>query len=463
MPEDLPLSPSQKLLLSKACKKLGCSGLSFILRLGMLSLEELRKIPDLCLNFEIHSSFFAKAPLPFWQNHQALPILGARDRIQIACLEPHDSVLQREIKALDPDQTYEFLYAEPSLLFKLLGLSRVEGICLDDLLQIAFAVEASDIHLHPQKEGFEILFRVDGQLKSFLAGESEAWPSLCNRLKIKAKLDITETRLPQSGHFEDRVSGHLLDCRVSTHPTLFGEAIVMRLLDKSKTLKPLKELGFHPLQQEALEFFCRLSEGILILCGPTGSGKTTTLYSLLQQMDRSYRNIVTLEEPVEYHLPGIRQTEIQEGGMSFAQGVRSLLRQDPDVILIGEIRDEETAQMAFRAALTGHLVLTTLHTGTAAGVPERLKDLGVEPHLICEYLRGVVCQRLARHVCTRCQFKGCSFCYGEGFQGRSVIAEVWVYHAEENKPYVPLSFKEHGLYKLKKGEITQEEINRLFL
>ncbi len=221
-----------------------------------------------------------------------------------------------------------------------------------------------------------------------------------------------------------------VDFRVSSHPTVYGESIVLRILDKQHSIRSLEHLGFNPEQVASLIQQIKQPQGLFIITGPTGSGKTTTLYSILQYLNSSSRNIMTLEQPVEYRLPMIRQSEIREmSKTTFADGVRSLLRQDPDIIFIGEVRDEDTAQMALRAAMTGHLVFTTLHTNDSASVISRLRDLGLKPGMVADYLVASVSQRLLRLLCANCGGDGCQDCHHTGFKGRQAVGEILVFNA----------------------------------
>ncbi len=309
--------------------------------------------------------------------------------------------------------------------------------------------EASDIHFEPEGHFLRIRYRIDGQMWQARTLHRDYWSAILVRIKIMSGMNIAETRAPQDGRITFNVSGRDIDFRVATQPTLYGENIVLRLLDKQKSLVPLEALGYSPHNQELLLRLIKRPEGIIVVTGPTGSGKTTTLYSVLNYINNIDTNIMTLEDPVEYQLPLIRQTNIREGVMEFAQGVKSLLRQDPDVIFIGEVRDEETAVMTVRAALTGHQVYTTLHTNDALGVIPRLIDIGVPPTLLSGALIGMVAQRLARKLCADCKepyvasadeckllglvtdapptlhrAKGCIKCKGRGYRGRVAIAEV---------------------------------------
>jgi len=310
---------------------------------------------------------------------------------------------------------------------------------------------ASDLHFEPDESNLRIRYRVDGVLREASIQSKSIHASVVSRVKIMAQLDIAERRLPQDGRARIEISGKEYDLRVSTFPTIHGENVVLRVLDKTTALLGTGDLGLAPEPLEELSRMIERPNGIVLVTGPTGSGKTTTLYSCINKINTVDRNIVTLEDPVEYHLPSIRQTQVDpDVGLSFARGLRALLRQDPDVIMVGEIRDGETAEIAVRSALTGHLVLSTLHTNDAAGALPRLLDMKIEPFLLSSAMLGVVAQRLVRRVCEKCRKKsappaetlaelgaaavqgefvvgaGCMACGQTGYRGRLGIFELLV-------------------------------------
>lgn len=275
---------------------------------------------------------------------------------------------------------------------------------VNGLLRRAVMAGASDLHVEPHEGGLRTRIRVDGFLQTAMDRPDVPVRKVISRLKVMAGLDISERRLPQDGRIPLRMGGRLIDTRVSSLPGKYGERIVLRILDRSTGLLPLADLGLQPAQAVLLERLSALPNGIILATGPTGAGKTTTLYSLLNLANHEERNIVTVEDPVEYDLQGISQSQINaEIGMTFAAGLRATLRQDPDVILVGEIRDEETATVATQAALTGHLVFSSLHANSAAGAVVRLRDLGLDDFLIAATLRGVIAQRLLRRLCPACR------------------------------------------------------------
>jgi type IV pilus assembly protein PilB len=317
------------------------------------------------------------------------------------------------------------------------------------LLIDAIKSDASDIHFEPEGSFLRLRYRIDGHMTQVRSFHRDYWSAIAVRIKIMAGMNIAETRAPQDGRITYNVLGREVDFRVATQPTVHGENIVMRLLDKVKSLVPLEQLGFSDHNVELLKKIIKRPEGIIIVTGPTGSGKTTTLYSALNYINDIGVNIMTLEDPVEYQLPLIRQTTVREGVIDFHSGIRSLMRQDPDIIFIGEVRDEETALMAVRAALTGHQVYTTLHTNDSLGAIPRLVDIGIPPHLLAGSLIGIMAQRLARKLCVHCRKEkeatpdelkvlarppgekatifdpvGCKRCNGRGTRGRTAICEI---------------------------------------
>lgn len=312
------------------------------------------------------------------------------------------------------------------------------------LVEQAVAAGASDLHLEPMRDAVRVRIRVDGLLRELVRLPLAAHSTLVTQLKVAANMDIAEKRVPQDGRIALELDGRSVDLRLSTLPTTLGEKIAIRLLAQQELLQ-LEELGF---TQENLACYRRLftqPNGLILLTGPTGSGKTSTLYATLAELDAATRNIITLEDPVEYSLPGINQVAVnRRSGMTFAKGLRAIVRQDPDVIMLGEIRDEETAGIAVQGALTGHLVLSTLHTNSAAGAVYRLLDMGLAPYLLAASLRGVVAQRLVRRLCPDCrrqrtataaersflgaatvwEQQGCEQCQAAGYRGRVAVQEV---------------------------------------
>ena len=304
---------------------------------------------------------------------------------------------------------------------------------LNALLTQAARDGASDIHIEPYERHSSVRFRVDGTLREVVQPNRALHAALISRLKIMAELDIAEKRLPQDGRISLRIGTRAVDVRVSTLPSAHGERAVLRLLDKSESRLTLEAVG---MTGDTLQRFLQLiaqPHGIILVTGPTGSGKTTTLYAALSRLDANTSNIMTVEDPIEYELPGIGQTQVNAKiDLDFAKALRAILRQDPDVIMIGEIRDFETAQIAIQASLTGHLVLATLHTNDAASAVTRLTDMGVEPFLLSSSLLGVLAQRLVRKLCSHCGVqaegapRGCVHCGHTGYQGRTGVFELMI-------------------------------------
>jgi len=312
---------------------------------------------------------------------------------------------------------------------------------------------ASDIHFEPEQAFLRIRYRIDGVLETIRSLHKTYWPGVAVRVKVMSGMNIAETRAPQDGRVSMNLSGRPIDFRVSTQPTIHGENIVLRVLDREKSIISLDRMNLADRQREKLLLMLARPEGILIVTGPTGSGKTTTLYSLLSQVNDETVNIMTLEDPVEYPVTLMRQTSVNESAkMEFANGIRSIMRQDPDIILVGEVRDHDTAEMAFRAAMTGHQVFTTLHTNSALGSFPRLLDIGIPPDIMAGNIIGVIAQRLVRVLCVHCRQPyvpsveeqrligrpvpqlyrpdGCSHCNGKGYRGRTAIMEILVMDGE---------------------------------
>ncbi|MGB0865266.1 MAG: GspE/PulE family protein [Granulosicoccaceae bacterium] len=307
---------------------------------------------------------------------------------------------------------------------------------LTEMITAAQLQSVSDIHIEPTRDCARVRFRLDGVLRSWCHITTAQWKTLVGRVKVLAELDIADSRSAQDGRFAHGADGREIDIRVSAMPTDCGEAVVMRLLDRHRCALDLTELGVQESQQQLLRQLLRKPEGMLVVCGPTGSGKSTSLYALVESIRGESLNIITLEDPVEYPTTWVRQSSINDAiSMDFAQGVRAALRQDPDVMLIGELRDGETAKMALRAAMTGHRVLTTVHANSAIASVARLWDLGLEPHLLAGNLIGVVAQRLLRCLCQSCKKAdpdrlgcfvacGCDSCEA-GYSGRVPVFEIW--------------------------------------
>ena len=295
---------------------------------------------------------------------------------------------------------------------------------VNDLLELAVKKNASDIHIEPLEEVTRVRLRIDGLLCNAVEVLRSNHSAIVSRIKIICGMDIAEKRLPQDGRVEVEVGGSKVDLRVSTLPVINGEKVVIRLLEKSQKLLELEALNFSESNLKIYKQLINSPHGIILLTGPTGSGKSTTLYATLQELNDETKNIITIEDPVERTIQGVNQIAVNnKAGLNFAIGLRSIVRQDPNIIMVGEIRDGETAKIAVQAALTGHLVFSTLHTNNAIGAVTRLLDIGIEPFLLAAALRGVVAQRLVRTICPYCE-SGCEHCNHTGYKGRMAVQEV---------------------------------------
>lgn len=411
-----------------------------------------------------------------------------------------------EIESLDDDTDLDQMAARLSEPKDLADSSDDAPIIrlINALVTEAVKNSASDIHLEPYEDRLAVRFRVDGVLRKVLEPKRALAPLIASRVKVMARLDIAEKRLPQDGRISLRIAGRPVDVRVSTLPTGHGERVVMRLLDKQAGRLSLDQLGMFREMQDDLNNAIKKPNGILLVTGPTGSGKTTTLYAVLKQLNDHSRNIMTVEDPIEYDLEGISQTHVNtKVDLTFARGLRAILRQDPDIVMVGEIRDLDTARIAVQASLTGHMVLSTLHTNSAIGAVARLRDMGVEAYLLASSLTGVLAQRLVRVLCEHCktnrpttnadrknlplsghsklpdvlyESNGCDNCTGSGYLGRAGIYELMIMDEtlkglvhdgageQELTNYTrsrSASLREDGLRLLSSGETTLEEILRV--
>ncbi|HQL53853.1 MAG TPA: ATPase, T2SS/T4P/T4SS family [Phycisphaerae bacterium] len=414
------------------------------------------------------------------------------DSFLVTLTESEVKVVERE--TIDEDTSHE--------------ISRmVDGSPIINLVNLAIMTAvrdgASDIHVEPTKQATRLRYRIDGNLRELMSAPNSMHAAIVSRIKVIGKMDIAERRLPQEGRVHVVAEGREIDLRVSSMPTLLGEKIVLRILDKSNLNVALDKLGVSADQLPRFRRIFSKPHGIVLVTGPTGSGKTTTLYSVIDLLSSPERNIVTIEDPVEYQLDGINQVQVNEAvQMTFARALRSLLRQDPDVIMVGEIRDTDTARVAIQAALTGHLVLSTLHTNNAPGAFIRLADMGIERYLLASAFNGVVAQRLARTICPFCRtsyyppesaladagwlgdtqrvfFKGegCKQCHDSGFRGRAGIYELLevtdevrqhLHRAEEEEEIKAVArqhgwrpLREEGLRLVEEGRSTLEEVLRV--
>jgi len=440
---------------------------------------------------EQHSELLARVPLSFAKQYQVLPLAHHDNAVTVAMVNPHELAALDDLRLLFGTRVEALVVPKPVLhealnraydrasqsTQELLNTLDEKALDLDatdwqeprDLLEAndeapiirlvnslfyqATKERASDIHVEPFEQELLIRFRIDGILYDTIAPPKAIQPLLISRIKIMAGLNIAEKRLPQDGRIRLKVAGKDIDMRASVIPTAFGERIVLRLLDRSSALLGMEELGLSGRNLTQVTRLIRQSHGIVLVTGPTGSGKTTTLYAALSKINSSDKNILTIEDPIEYQLRGIGQMQVHPKiDLTFAAGLRSILRQDPDIIMIGEIRDAETAEIAIQAALTGHLVFSTLHTNDSFGAVSRLLDMGIEPFLISSSLLGVMAQRLVRRVCPECRQAyspeankireigltpeivgerpfycpgpGCEACHHKGYRGRVGIHEL---------------------------------------
>ena len=376
---------------------------------------------------------------------------------------------------------------------------------VNHIISQSIKARASDIHIEPYQHSFTVRYRVDGILYDLLTPPKWIQPALISRIKVMAKMNIAEKRLPQDGRFEVKIGDQNIDLRVSTIPTAFGERVVLRLLNKSGSLLELPDLGLSPSRLKLIKSLVASPNGIVLVTGPTGSGKTTTLYAVLQSINKPDINIITIEDPVEYQIKGISQIQVNPKiDLTFARGLRSIVRQDPDVILVGEIRDKETADIAVQSALTGHLVFSTLHTNDSASAITRLVDMGVEPFLISSSVLAVAAQRLVRVLCDNCKkaykpstiylksigvapdhfnenhiYKavGCEKCISTGYKGRLGIFEIMLLNEQlktliletfdsnriknEAAKQKMVSLRQDGIAKVLEGTTTMEEVLRV--
>ena len=461
-----------------------------LLRLGYCAESDLQRAFAESLGLQIldgsarpDPEALALLPSSLAQKHMVLPVRRENGHVVVALSDPMN------LTALDDVRVATGLHVEPAyadreLLQRLINdaysgedeedlqvvheeadsvaeLQRLASESLvirlvNNVFREAVRARASDIHIEPFEEGSQIRYRVDGVLHQQPQPPQRLMPAIVSRVKILADLDIAERRLPQDGRIKTHILGHEIDIRVSILPTLHGESVVMRLLDQSSIQLSLEDIGFTKLQLSVYEKAIRRPHGMILVTGPTGSGKTTTLYASLRHIFSTEKKIITIEDPVEYQMSGVNQMQVRERiGLTFARGLRSIVRQDPDIIMVGEIRDKETVEIAVHAALTGHLLLSTIHTNDAAGAVSRLLDMGLEPFLAASSLECIMAQRLARRVCSDCkelqeppsemmlimerelgyappakQMRGvgCSSCRFTGYSGRLGLFEILPIH-----------------------------------
>ena len=432
------------------------------------------------INYDINYDLIKKIPMSFLVNEKIFPIKTDKDgTIIVASINKYNIMLMDKISTLYGGKRVklvqysntEILQAINNLYYNnhnnkydisdLLSQLNVNDTSrlnedsnivtfVNEIIQSAIQERASDIHIEPEEFFIRIRFRIDGILRQKTIVHKNYWSGICVRIKVLSGMNIAESRRPQDSAMSLEINERKIDFRVSSIPTVYGENFVLRILDKQQNLDRLTSLGYNKHNIDLIELSIQKPEGIIIATGPTGSGKTTTLYSILSKINSAEKNIMTLEDPVEYRMQMVRQSEMNERiGFTFASGLRSLLRQDPDVIFLGEIRDEETAQNAVRASITGHQVFSTLHTNNAVSAINRLLDMGIPPYMLAGNLNAVISQRLVRHLCPVCKKEvplnnnikqafnldkdksyshylptGCSKCGNTGYRGRAAVSEV---------------------------------------
>jgi type IV pilus assembly protein PilB len=520
----------------------GGSFVKILANLGYVTQEEIVKILEQNLGIahvnlyrhNVAPEIVRSIPYSLAQKHQVVPIKKQGNKLTLAMVDPFNVLAMDEVRLLTGAEVEPVVAREDQVNqiinwyfgvqgqverfrqgFKQTNVD-INGANLADIVERAPVVQAvnklfeqaiqeraSDIHFEIQEPDVRVRYRVDGFLQEIITIPQYIYAPILTRIKIMAGMDIAEKRLPQDGRIQLRVAGRPVDMRVSTLPTICGEKIMIRLLDKSNLITSLEQLGFSPANLIEFRRMIHRSYGLVLVTGPTGSGKTTTLYAALQELNSPKVNIVTIEDPVEYRLHGINQVQINTKiGLTFAKGLRSILRQDPNIIMIGEIRDRETADIAVRAALTGHLVFSTLHTDDASGALIRLLDMGVEPYLVASAVIGVVAQRLVPLLCVNCRrpyevsardhsrlvlglkesevfytSTGCPYCNHTGYRGRTSIHEIMVMNGKVEELILKkasreafkdsvqkfglVSLKEDGMTKVRQGLTSVEELFRV--
>lgn len=380
--------------------------------------------------------------------YEVEPVIGSYKDIEAAINQNYQKIgAQKALEEFSENYNLDFVQEDDEELSEKIASAPVVKLVLAIISQ-AVKLKASDIHIEPAEDRVRIRYRIDGELTEGIAPGRSSHAAIVTRIKILGRMDIAEKRIPQDGRIEMELEGKQIDMRISALPTVHGEKIVIRLLDRSGEVMGKDQLGFTPGNLERFNKIIKNPHGIILVTGPTGSGKTTTLYAALTELNTVDKNIITIEDPVEYRLDGVNQSQVNtKAGLTFANGLRSILRQDPDIIMVGEIRDAETAQIAVRAAITGHLVLSTVHTNDTASTIARLVDMEIEPYLLSSSIVGIIAQRLVRKICTNCKTpypatvlesdamgipvnatlyrgEGCNLCNHTGNNGRMAIHEI---------------------------------------
>ncbi len=470
-----------------------------LIQAGLITEQQLIEVLQMQLGVDFIDLTAVKIPVEMAQylprnlarKHTVVPVKLDRNDLYVAMSDPLNFVAQEEIKQASKKQVIPMIATKKAVEKSIATLYGNEGAArvieemkreaapvqpelpannpladaansaptirfVNSVIERAFQERASDIHLEPQGDEMVVRMRIDGVLRKMLTVPANLQNTVTYRLKIMGGMNISERKIPQDGHAMIAIKQHNLDLRIASIPTIYGEKIVVRILDKSSETISKDALGLSREDMGKYDQLLQNSSGVILIVGPTGSGKSTTMYTMIQELNREEVNIITLEDPVEYNIEGVNQCQINEKtGMTFSAGLRAVLRQDPDVISVGEIRDGETASIATRAAITGHLVISTLHTNDAILAVDRLKDIGVEPYLISSALRGVISQRLVRKICPHCRRpyipdaqqkamlnikedaevafyrgEGCPECYHSGYHGRTAVFEIFTISAK---------------------------------
>jgi type IV pilus assembly protein PilB len=511
-------------------------------KLGYITEEDVVKVRAAALglpymdlsDYNLDKELIELIPKNIAQKYKTIPLFKINNSLSVGMVDPQDIVALDKIRIVSKMEMVEPVLVSESGIQKMLdsfyeatdtveaivksiekkeisdeqmigSLDAAEEAPIIKLVNLMFSQavkeRVSDMHIEPEENQVRVRCRIDGLLKEVSVLPKKLQSAIISRVKILSNLDISESRKPQDGRIRLKVDDHELDVRVSTFPTLHGENVVMRILDKSSVLLGLKEVGLSDADLENFEKLITRPNGIILVTGPTGSGKTSTLYSALGHISTIEMNIITIEDPVEYELPLIRQTQVNpKAGITFATGLRGILRQDPDIIMVGEIRDKETAEVAIQASMTGHLVFSTLHTIDAPSALGRLIDMGVEPFLVSTSVIGIIAQRLVRVICEKCKEpyrpsedvlramdldpkgiyyhgKGCEKCNKSGSAGRTGIHEMLLLTdkirrmidvrasnddiKKAAREQGMLTLRENGIYKVKKGIVTPDELFRV--
>ncbi len=457
----------------------------------MKSTYDIANIDQSCISAISRDLAWMYKIIPIGINENVINLLSSSDRSKTELEQELEILINRKVNI---DFVSEFLISDALQRYyrktesKALGSNRIKDNpdFISQLIQEAFELKSSDIHIEARENDAPIRMRIDGKLIERFKISKKDLPAIINKIKIKANLDISEKRLPQDGRIKFAENDISMDLRVSIIPTIHGEKIVMRLLNKDAGLLRIDDLGLSKQNLKSLKSIIQSHNGIILISGPTGSGKTTTLYATLSELNTGDNNILTIEDPIEYTMNGINQVQLKESiGLDFSKALKSFLRQDPDIIMVGEIRDSETANMAIRAALTGHLVFSTIHTNSAWATISRLLDMGIPPFLVASTLKLSIAQRLVRKLCVNCKqeigiqdisipdnllhrFKsekvftavGCEVCYFTGYQGRIAVHEVIPIDADLSAEIRNRNVNEHEIiaeYKI--HSLSNEAIN----